>query len=108
MALSADNPFSELISGQKNEMINPFQDLIDEHRKQKLDPNILKRIPHALGEIGSDIWSGIKATPKSAVNAWGAIPEVVESAERQFPGAYQQITEDPARAGKNIVGGLAK
>lgn len=108
MALAANNPFAELLPNQKKEMTNPFQDLMDEHTAEPLNPNVLKRIPHALGEVGSDVWSGIKSIPKTAANMWGAIPDVVESAERQIPGAYQQITEEPLRVGKHAIGGLAK
>lgn len=108
MALAANNPFAELLSDQKKEVANPFQDLMDEHTQQKLDPNVFNRIPHALGEVGSDVWSGIKSIPKAVANAWGSIPEVIESAGRQIPRAAQQINEEPTRLGKNVIGGLAK
>lgn len=116
MALAADNPFADLLPKPKKEVPNPFQDLIDQHsthlmdagEPNKLDPNILKRIPHALGEVGSDVLDKVKGIPKAATDVWGAIPEVGEAAKRQFPGAYEQITEEPARAGKNVVGGMAK
>jgi hypothetical protein len=119
MALSADNPFSDLLPKPKKEMPNPFQDLIDQHsthlmdegesQKSKLDPNIINRIPHALGEVGSDVLDIVKGIPKAATDVWGAIPEVGEAAKRQVPGAYEQlIDKDPTRAGKNIIGGFAK